>query len=323
MENLITINLSDNIIETIEGFGKALLHPFDFLGFGKADQNPKIHTLLLKRNRIGINGLSDLVYLTKMPALGVLDLTDNKIEDPEILPQVLEKMPKIAVLYLCNNPVIRKIKDYRKTLISRIPTLKYLDDRPVFPEERRFAEAWARGGYEEERLERKKHKEEQEKEREDNRRAFNEMIEKGKRERREREEAERERNAQNRLEEESKNSSHSHSRNETTLETYYSTESEKSRETPSNSEESSIQNEESHENSRHEVESQENSRREVESNASKTSAVDADDIQLEIGSEPERTEEETNNGEREIREDPIESEHDLQGADENYLNELD
>jgi len=29
--------------------------------------------------------------------------------------------------------------------------LKFLDDKPVFEDERRYAEAWARGGLEEER----------------------------------------------------------------------------------------------------------------------------------------------------------------------------
>lgn len=34
------------------------------------------------------------------------------------------------------NPVVTKIKDYRRTLISRCKSLTYLDDRPVFAEER-------------------------------------------------------------------------------------------------------------------------------------------------------------------------------------------
>jgi len=32
------------------------------------------------------------------------------------LPEILEKMPKLAVLYLQGNPVTKKIKNYRKTL---------------------------------------------------------------------------------------------------------------------------------------------------------------------------------------------------------------
>ena len=52
------------------------------------------------------------------------------------------------------NPVCKKIHNYRKTIINAIPTLTYLDDRPVFKDDRRHAEAFARGGIEEERKER-------------------------------------------------------------------------------------------------------------------------------------------------------------------------
>ena len=40
-------------------------------------------------------------------------------------------------------------------MIVKIPTLMYLDERPVFPEDRRRAEAFARGGLPEERAEMK------------------------------------------------------------------------------------------------------------------------------------------------------------------------
>lgn len=70
-----------------------------------------------------------------------------------------------------------KIKHYRKTLISRIKTLTYLDDRPVFEEERRTAEAWAVGGREAEKAERLLIKEENEAKEKANRDAFREMLE--------------------------------------------------------------------------------------------------------------------------------------------------
>jgi dynein assembly factor 1 len=40
------------------------------------------------------------------------------------------------------NPVVKKIKNYRKTIVAKCKQLKYLDDRPVFEEERRRTEAW-------------------------------------------------------------------------------------------------------------------------------------------------------------------------------------
>jgi len=69
-------------------------------------------------------------------------------------------MTELRVLYLLNNGMISKIKNYRKTMTARLPKLCYLDDRPVFPEDRRNAEAFARGGIEEERKERDKIKQE-------------------------------------------------------------------------------------------------------------------------------------------------------------------
>jgi hypothetical protein len=52
------------------------------------------------------------------------------------------------------NTVISKIQNYRKTIVSKIQTLNYLDDRPVFEKERLTCNAWALGGVEAERVER-------------------------------------------------------------------------------------------------------------------------------------------------------------------------
>jgi dynein assembly factor 1 len=49
-------------------------------------------------------------------------------------------------VYLQNNGFNKKVSHYRKTLITKIPTLKYIDDKPIFEDEKRYADAWARGG---------------------------------------------------------------------------------------------------------------------------------------------------------------------------------
>ena len=81
--------------------------------------------------------------------------------------------------------MVKKIKNYRKSIISALPELKYLDDRPVFDDDRRHAEAFSRGGIEEERKEREKISQEKKEKDEKNRKAFRDMIAKARAERKE------------------------------------------------------------------------------------------------------------------------------------------
>jgi len=74
-------------------------------------------------------------------------------------------------------------------IIAKIPTLKFVDDRPVFEEDRRRAEAYALGGIEEERKEIKKIKEEKEAKHWANHDAFLLMVNKAKEEKKSAEEA--------------------------------------------------------------------------------------------------------------------------------------
>jgi dynein assembly factor 1, axonemal len=49
-------------------------------------------------------------------------------------------LPKIACIYLRGTAFVKEFKYYRRRFIAGIPTLKFLDDKPVFEEERRLAE---------------------------------------------------------------------------------------------------------------------------------------------------------------------------------------
>jgi len=85
MQDLYALNLSDNLLEKIENLGNLT----------------KLETIQLKRNRIGRNGgVDDVLGLLECPSLTVVDISENHIDDPEILPLVLEKMPHLAVLYM-------------------------------------------------------------------------------------------------------------------------------------------------------------------------------------------------------------------------------
>lgn len=175
---LCNLNLSDNLLSTIEGLGTL----------------EKLDCLYLARNRVGRNGLDDLRGVLECPSITTLDLQNNKIDDPACLEEIFMNMPNLKVLYLQGNEVTSKIKNYRKTMIAKLPSLKYLDDRPVFVDDRRNAEAYARGGMDEERAERARIAEEKRQKDEANRVAFKDMIKKARAEKRvadEKKEAER------------------------------------------------------------------------------------------------------------------------------------
>jgi len=61
-----------------------------------------------------------------------------------------EKIPSMNCLYMSKNPCVRKISGYRKNLTIAMPNLHYLDERPLFEAERLTADAFKRGGKEEE-----------------------------------------------------------------------------------------------------------------------------------------------------------------------------
>jgi dynein assembly factor 1 len=162
LKNLYNLNLADNCITKIEGLANL----------------PNLCNVILSRNKIGMNGLNDLKGLLEMePSVMVVNLENNRITEDNILEEIFIKMPLIRVIYLQGNECLRKISSYRKNFIAKLKELRYLDDRPVFEDERRFAEAFARGGIEEERRERALYKKEKEEKDLQRIKDFQEMIE--------------------------------------------------------------------------------------------------------------------------------------------------
>ncbi|KAI8901387.1 hypothetical protein BC833DRAFT_577978 [Globomyces pollinis-pini] len=138
-----TLNLANNMIKSIDNLSNLTV----------------LSTLQLQNNFL--TDKNSILGLLECPSIAVLDLSHNKIDDPEIV-SILQQLPKLAVLNLMGNPVIPKISNYRRTIVSKCQQLTYLDDRPVFEKERLYTNAWAIGGPEGERLERERiHQEEQ------------------------------------------------------------------------------------------------------------------------------------------------------------------
>ncbi|XP_045523936.1 uncharacterized protein LOC123713997 isoform X2 [Pieris brassicae] len=132
-----TLNLDHNFVTKIENLNVV----------------PDLHTLSIGHNML--TTVEDLEHLRTCKNLSVVDLSYNRLEDPLIV-DVLADMSILKVLVLTGNPVVRNIPAYRKTLTLRLKELLNLDNRPVFPRDRACAEAWQRGGVQEEIAERQR-----------------------------------------------------------------------------------------------------------------------------------------------------------------------
>ena len=145
-----TLMLHENCIDELEGL--ETLVDLDSLNMSKnflkrvegLEACKKLQTLNVGFNNIGPEAF-ELEHVLLLPALSTLDVQANGLADGEGVLAIFKQMPDLRVLYCQGNPFVKELRNYRKRMISEIKTLRYLDDRPVFEDERRRCEAWARG----------------------------------------------------------------------------------------------------------------------------------------------------------------------------------
>ncbi|OAE32958.1 hypothetical protein AXG93_673s1350 [Marchantia polymorpha subsp. ruderalis] len=114
----------------------------------------QLQCLYLRKNFIkSIDHIDELQFLDTLD-IRILDLSHNELKDGDGVLEIALSLPQLAVLYLSGNPCISRMPHYRKNIIAKLAKLSHLDDRPVFWDERLFAEAWLRGGQEAETAER-------------------------------------------------------------------------------------------------------------------------------------------------------------------------
>ena len=153
LKNLVTLDLSNNCIQTLSNLREL----------------KGLQTLNASKNAMTTN--EDIAELSHCPVLNNVDLSGCKLDCPEGFVDVFKPMVKLNALKVTGNPVISKLRSFRKTMITQLPQLAYLD-RPIFEAESVGAKAWAEGGAEAEVLAKENYKN---KKHEEDRRQMNEF----------------------------------------------------------------------------------------------------------------------------------------------------
>jgi dynein assembly factor 1 len=155
-----SLYIHENMIEAIQGLDSQI--DMDTINFSKnyiskienLSHMTKLTSIIISNNVI--SSADGVRHILEIPSLQTLDIQHNRINDIGVV-EIFAQMPDLRVLYLMGNPVVKDIKNYRKTIVYRCQKLTYLDDRPVFDEERRRVNAWGKvldnGGSAEEALE--------------------------------------------------------------------------------------------------------------------------------------------------------------------------
>lgn len=163
LTNLCHLDLSHNPITKVEGL--ANLSSLE----------------LLKLAHCRIESLEDLSGLAECQTLQSVDVTHNEIHATDEVPAFWGRvLPDLQCLYYNGNPGLRTIKQYRRRLIGLLPKLRYLDERPIFEDERAYAEAWNAEGPEGEQKKRQEWHEKKLAKEEEDRKADEEFVERAK-----------------------------------------------------------------------------------------------------------------------------------------------
>jgi chromosome segregation ATPase len=126
--NLDSLNLANNMIKKIEGISSL----------------KKLKKLDLSANHL--TSYESLAELAENPELRILFLKDNAIDYDERILDLFAQHHEIKYLELRGNDFMRKCPNYRRTLITKLKSLCFLEERPVDFKERHLANAFVQGG---------------------------------------------------------------------------------------------------------------------------------------------------------------------------------
>ncbi|CAJ1394191.1 unnamed protein product [Effrenium voratum] len=153
MSDLRSLHLEGNRIRCIENLtGNLELRQLSLESNAIRSLSGLSHLTKLQHLNVAKNALSelsDLKELESLPSLENLDVSHNCIEASEGVVDFWVKLPaELKILRYHGNPGVRFIEHYRKRLVNALPALRYLDERPIFPVERKASAAWQEGGLE-------------------------------------------------------------------------------------------------------------------------------------------------------------------------------
>lgn len=161
MTDMVSLYLHDNMLESMIGIGtltkltNLTLANNMITRIEGIESCARLNKLDLSNNRLAsLDSISALRHNAE--SLRILQLKNNSLPYSEDILTFFADSLKVAYLELKGNPFHRDCSSYRKTMVSRVDSLGFLDDKPVEVEERRLCKAWARGGREEESNERAK-----------------------------------------------------------------------------------------------------------------------------------------------------------------------
>ncbi|CAE7598735.1 dnaaf1, partial [Symbiodinium sp. KB8] len=151
MSSLRSLNLDGNRIMCIENLkGNLELRQLSIESNALRQLSNLSHLTKLEQlnvSRNAITKVTDLEELKSVPSLENIDISHNCIEESDGVVEFWASLPgELKILRFHSNPGLRFIEHYRKRMVNAVPSLRYLDERPIFPVERKASAAWAEGG---------------------------------------------------------------------------------------------------------------------------------------------------------------------------------
>jgi len=148
LQELVTLCLDQNLIERIENLTFNLKIQRLNLSYNEISKVENLrHLTCLEDLNLSHNKLVQLdEELLHIPNLHNLDISNNLITEGGDAVSFFSQMQQCRQIKFFGNKGWRNISHWRQKIINNLPSITYLDDKPVFEIERVTAKAWQEGG---------------------------------------------------------------------------------------------------------------------------------------------------------------------------------